>query len=292
MERIGFIGLGTMGAAMAANIARGGFALTVWNRTPGKAGPLLALGAREARSPADVGRSSDIVVVCVSDTPDVEAVIFGPGGLAEGLAEGALVVDCSTISPAATRRIAERLRSRGIAFLDAPVSGGSEGARDGTLTIFVGGEAGDLERARPVLERIGRTITHVGPVGAGQVTKAVNQVIIAGTYLSVAEGIVLALRAGLDPATVVGALAGGAARSWVLEHRSGRMIANDYPLGFKVALHRKDLGIALDLAREVGAALPVAAWCEQVETALVATGHGDEDVSAVARTIRSLAGLD
>jgi 3-hydroxyisobutyrate dehydrogenase len=292
MERIGFIGLGTMGAAMAANIARGGFPLTVWNRTPGKAGPLLALGAREARSPAEVGRTSDIVVICVSDTPDVEAVVFGPDGLAAGLAEGALVVDCSTISPSATRAIAERLRSQGIGFLDAPVSGGSEGARDGTLTIFVGGEPNELERARPVLERLGRTVTHVGPVGAGQITKAVNQVIIAGTYLSVAEGIVLAIRSGLDPATVVAALGGGAARSWVLENRSGRMIANDYPLGFRVALHRKDLGIALDLAREVGVALPVAAWCEQVETALVATGHGDEDVSAVARTIRGLAGLD
>lgn len=292
MERVGFIGLGTMGAAMAANIARGGFPLTVWNRTPGKAGPLLALGASEAEHPADVARSSDIVVICVADTPDVEAVVFGPDGLATGLAAGSLVIDCSTISPSATRTIAERLRSRGVAFLDAPVSGGSEGARDGTLTIFVGGEASDLERARPVLERLGRTITHVGPVGAGQVTKAVNQVMIAGVYLSVAEGIVLAIRAGLDPSVVVAALAGGAARSWVLENRSERMIANDYPLGFRVALHRKDLAIALDLAREVGAALPVAAWCEQVETALVATGHGDEDLSAVARTIRGLAGLD
>lgn len=292
MERVGFIGLGTMGAAMAANIARGGFPLTVWNRTPGKAGPLRALGASEARHPAEVARSSDIVVICVADTPDVEAVVFGPDGLATGLAAGSLVIDCSTISPSATRTIAERLRTRGVAFLDAPVSGGSEGARDGTLTIFVGGEASDLDRARPVLERLGRTITHVGPVGAGQVTKAVNQVMIAGTYLSVAEGIVLAIRAGLDPSIVVAALAGGAARSWVLENRSERMIVNDYPLGFRVALHRKDLAIALDLARDVGAALPVAAWCEQVETALVATGHGDEDLSAVARTIRGLAGLD
>jgi 3-hydroxyisobutyrate dehydrogenase len=292
MERIGFVGLGTMGAAMAANIVRGGFPLTVWNRSPGKAAPLVALGAREATSPAAVGRASDIVLICVSDSPDVEAVVLGPGGLAEGLAAGALVVDCSTISPATSRRIAAHLRRLGVAFLDAPVSGGSEGARDATLTIFVGGEAADVERARPVLERIGRTITHVGPVGAGQVTKAVNQVMIAGAYLSVAEGIVLAIRAGLDPATVVAALSGGAARSWVLENRSGRMIANDYPLGFRVALHRKDLAIALELARQVGVALPVAAWCEQVETALVATGHGDEDVSAVARTLRSLAGLD
>lgn len=291
MDRIGFVGLGTMGAAMAANILRGGFPLTVWNRTPRKAAPLVALGAREATSPAGVGRESDVVFVCVSDSSDVESVVLGPDGLAEGLAPGSLVVDCSTISPATTRSIAERLRGRRIGFLDAPVSGGSEGAREATLTVFVGGDASDLERARPILERIGRTITHVGPVGAGQVTKTVNQVMIAGTYLGVAEGIVLAMRAGLDPATVVGALSGGAARSWVLEHRSGRMIANEYPLGFRVALHRKDLAIALELARQVGAALPVAAWCEQVQTSLVASGHGDEDVSAVARTMRRLAGL-
>ncbi len=291
MERVGFVGLGTMGAAMAANIARAGFPLGVWNRSPGRAAPLVALGAEEARSPAELARRSDIVLVCVSDTAAVEAVIFGAEGLAAGVAPGSLVVDCSTISPSATRSIGARLRDRGVGFLDAPVSGGSEGAREGTLTIFVGGEAADLERARPVLACLGRTITHVGPIGAGQITKAVNQVMIAGTYLSVAEGIVLALRAGLEPSTVVGALAGGAARSWVLENRSGRMIADDYPLGFRVALHRKDLLIALDLAREVGTALPVAAWCEQVETALIAAGHGDEDVSAVARVVRRLAGL-
>ena len=196
----------------------------------------------------------------------------------------------STISPSATRDFAARLAKQGVAMLDAPVSGGSEGAKKGTLSIFVGGEAGDLERARPVLAAMGTTITHVGPIGAGQATKAVNQVIIAGTYLGVAEGIVLAIKAGLDVERTVLALSGGAAQSWVLANRSGRMLANDYPLGFKVSLHRKDLGIALQLARETGAALPVSALCEQIEAGLIGAGHGDDDMSAVARAIRSLSG--
>ena len=177
-------------------------------------------------------------------------------------------------------------------MIDAPVSGGSEGARNATLTIFVGGDDADVERARPVLEALGRTITHVGPIGAGQAVKAVNQVILAGTYLGVAEGIVLAIKAGLDVGQVVEALGGGAAQSWVLANRSERMIDNDYPLGFKVALHRKDLGIALDLAGQLGAVLPVSALAAQLESGLIANGHGDDDVSALARSIRGLSGLD
>ena len=177
-------------------------------------------------------------------------------------------------------------------MVDAPVSGGSEGARNATLTIFVGGDAADVEHARPVLAAIGRTITHVGPIGAGQAVKAVNQVILAGAYLGVAEGIVLAIKAGLDVEQVVGALSGGAAQSWVLANRSGRMLDNDYPLGFKVALHRKDLGIALDLAAQLGAVLPVSALAAQLEIGLVAAGHGDDDMSALARAIRALSALD
>ena len=167
MERIGFVGLGTMGAAMAANLRRAGFEVTAWNRTPGRAADLVALGGSEAGSPADVARASDVVVVCVSDTPDVEAVILGPGGVGEGLAAGGLVIDCSTISPAATARIAETLRAR-VGFVDAPVSGGSEGAKQATLTIFVGGEPADAERARPILEAMGKTITHFGPRAAAR----------------------------------------------------------------------------------------------------------------------------
>jgi 3-hydroxyisobutyrate dehydrogenase len=290
-RRIGFLGLGTMGAAMAANLARAGFTVTAWNRSPGRAPELDDLGVTRADTPADVARSTDAVVVCVSDTPDVEAVLFGPGGLAEGARSGQLIVDCSTISPSATRDFAARLAERGVALVDAPVSGGSEGAQKATLTIFCGGAADDVERARPILAAMGKTITHVGPSGAGQAVKAVNQVILAGTYLGVAEGIVLAIKAGLDVRQVVEALGGGAAQSWVLANRSERMRVNDYPLGFKVALHRKDLGIALGLAREMGADLPVAELAAEFETDLIGRGHDADDMSALARVIRERSGL-
>jgi len=290
--RVGFIGLGTMGAAMAANVARAGFEVTAWNRTPGRGTELAELGVRLAPSAAAVASASDVVITIVSDTADVEAVLFGPDGVAGGAGEGCLVVDMSTISPSATRGFATRLAERGVALLDAPVSGGSEGAQKGTLSIFVGGDEADLERARSVLEAMGTTITHVGPVGSGQAVKAVNQVILAGGYLGVAEGIVLAIKAGLDVEQVVAALSGGAAQSWVLANRSGRMLANDYPLGFKVSLHRKDLRIALELAGETGTTLPISALVETIEAGLIAQGHGDDDVSALARAIRGLSGLD
>jgi 3-hydroxyisobutyrate dehydrogenase len=221
----------------------------------------------------------------------VEAVLFGPDGLADGVRTGSLVIDCSTIAPGATRGFASRLRERGVAMVDAPVSGGSEGARKATLSIFVGGLADDVERARPILAALGTTITHVGPIGSGQAVKAVNQVILAGTYLGVAEGIVLAMKAGLDVEQVVGALGGGAAQSWVLANRSGRMLENEYPLGFKVTLHRKDLAIALGLAGETGASLPVSELAAALEDDLVAEGHGDDDMSALARQIRARSGL-
>ena len=291
MARVGFCGMGTMGAAMAANLARAGFPLVVWNRTPGKDDLPTSLGATTAATPRELAAASDVVVICVSDTPDVEAVLFGTHGVADGIASGALVIDCSTISPGATHGFSERLSAQGVAMVDAPVSGGSEGAQQGTLTIMVGGADADVERARPVLAAMGKSVTHMGPIGAGQSTKAVNQVILAGNYLGVAEGMVLAIKSGLDPEKVVAALSGGAARSWVLENRSGRMIADDYPLGFRIALHLKDLTIALELARAVGAALPVAALASQIEAGLVAKGHGDEDNSALARAIREWSGL-
>jgi 3-hydroxyisobutyrate dehydrogenase len=291
VERIGFIGLGTMGQAMAGHLARAGHPLTVWNRTPGRAAELIALGAIEATDPAALAADSDVIVSCVSDTLDVEAVLFGPAGVASGVRPGALVIDCSTIAPGPTRDFAARLAQRGVGFVDAPVSGGSEGAQKATLTIFVGGEIAAFERARPILERLGKTITHLGPVGSGQAVKAVNQVILAGAYLGVAEGIVLAIKAGLDVDAVVAALSGGAAQSWVLANRSGRMLANDYPLGFKVALHLKDLRIALGMADELGARLAVSQACAEIEAELVEDGHGDDDVSAVARAVRARAGL-
>jgi len=289
--RIGFAGLGTMGRYMAANLANAGFELTVWNRTGGKAGDLVALGARETSSPRELAQSSDIVVTCLTDSPEVESVLFGEDGLAEGLSTGSLVVDCSTISPLKAQEFARRLADQGVAMLDAPVSGGSEGARLGTLTILVGGESGDLARASTVLSAMGSTVTLLGPVGAGQWAKAVNQVILAGVYLGVAEGVTLAIKAGLDVEKVVGALSGGAAGSWVLSNRSERMIRDEYPIGFKIALHRKDLAIGLDLAQSVGAVLPVSSLAATFEDGLIAQGYGDDDNSALARIIRQLSGL-
>jgi 3-hydroxyisobutyrate dehydrogenase len=290
--RIAFLGMGTMGAPMASNLLGAGHELTVYNRTESRAGPLAEKGARVASTPAEAARDVEVLVSCVSDTPDVEAVLLGdPDGAVHGLARGTLVVDCSTISPEATRRVAGRLAERGIGFVDAPVSGGSEGAVRGTLAIMCGGSKEDFSTASPVLEAMGAAITHVGPVGSGQVAKAVNQVVIAGTYQSVAEGLVLAARAGVDPERVIAAIRGGAAASWVLENRAGNMLRDDYPLGFRVRLHRKDLRIALETARSTGVELPTAAYVATVEDALIARGHGDEDMSAIARIVRRAAAV-
>jgi 3-hydroxyisobutyrate dehydrogenase len=291
MERIGFVGLGTMGASMAANLLKAGAPLTVWNRTSGKAGALIEQGAQEAASAAAVAAASDVVVVCVSDTPDVEAVLFGSGGVAEGARRGGLVIDCSTISPDATREFGRRLAENGLTMVDAPVSGGSEGARLGTLTMFVGGSEPDVARAQPILAAMGKTITHMGPLGNGQSAKAVNQVVISGVYLGVAEGIVLGIKAGLDPHRLVAALSGGSAQSWVLTNRSDRIIDDEYPLGFRLALHQKDLAIALELAEQTGTMLPMAMLAAAIETRLVAQGHADEDMSVLARAIRDLSGM-
>jgi 3-hydroxyisobutyrate dehydrogenase len=290
--RIGFVGMGTMGAAMAVNLRRVGYPVTTWNRTPGRAASARDAGAQEVATLAELAVASDTVVVCVSDTPDVEAVLFGPDGLAGALTPESLVIDCSTISPDATREFAHRLAALGIGLVDAPMSGGSEGARNATLTFFAGGDEADVARARPVLEAMGSTVTHFGPAGSGQAVKAVNQVVLAGAYLGVAEGMVLALKAGLEPEAVVQALGGGAAQSWVLANRSGRMIENEYPLGFRTSLHLKDLAIALEMARGLGATLPVAALAAQLEAGLVARGRGNEDMSNLARAIRVLSGLE
>jgi 3-hydroxyisobutyrate dehydrogenase len=280
-----------MGAAMAANLARAGFELRVWNRTPGRAEALRALGAIEVASPRELASASEIVVSCVTDSPQVGEVIFGRDGLAEGFSPGSLLIDCSTISPASAREFAKGLSAQGVAMIDAPVSGGSEGAVAGTLTIMVGGEPAEVDRAGGVLSAMGRTITHLGPVGSGQTAKAVNQVILCGTYLGVAEGLVLAMKAGMDAEAVVSALSGGAAGSWILQNRSGRMIEDSYPLGFKIALHRKDMAIALELARSIGAVLPVSSLAASFEDGLIATGHGEDDNSALARVIRTLSGI-
>ncbi len=289
---IAFIGMGTMGAAMAVNLLKAGHAVTVHNRTREREIPAASAGARRAGSPREAAQAAEIIITCVSDTPDVEAVILGAQGVIHGASSGVIVVDMSTISPSATRRMAAGLEKKAIRMLDAPVSGGSEGARNGTLSIMVGGEAVDVEKTMPVFQAMGKTIIHVGPVGSGQMAKAINQVILCGTYLAVAEGMALGLKAGLDMEKVVPALAGGAAGSWGLSNRSGNMIKNQYPLGFRVRLHRKDVVIALEVARELGVVLPVAALVEQIENGLISQGYGDEDVSAMARLIRTQSGLD
>jgi 3-hydroxyisobutyrate dehydrogenase len=281
--RVGVIGLGTMGAPMAWHLLAAGHDAVVHNRTRERELPLAELGATRAASPAEAARGADAVLTCLPDTPDLEEVVFGPDGVAAGLAEGGLLVDCSTVSPRATADIAARLSERGFGMVDAPVSGGSEGAEKGTLTIFVGGEERDVTRARPLLEAFGSRITHLGPSGSGQMAKAVNQVMIAGTYASVAEGIALAQAAGLPLPALVEALSAGAAASWVLTNRSQNMIDDSYPLGFKAALHRKDVAIALDEAHRMGLELAVSQLVLAQEDALIAEGHGDEDVSSLAR---------
>ncbi|MDA0268317.1 MAG: NAD(P)-dependent oxidoreductase [Cyanobacteria bacterium] len=290
--KIAFIGMGTMGAPMALNLLKAGYTVTVHNRTRDREAPLATAGAQRAASPQAAAADADVVITCVSDTPDVEAILLGKQGVIHSARPGTTVVDMSTISPQATQTMAAVLGAKAIAMVDAPVSGGSEGAKHGTLSIMVGGAVETVEQVRPVLTAMGSTITHIGPIGSGQLTKAINQIIVAGTYWSVAEGLALGLKAGLDMDQVVQAVGGGAAGSWGLTHRSGNMIANDYPLGFRVRLHQKDLNIALGAARDLGVPLPMAAYVEQIETGLISRGYGDEDISAIARTVREQAGLD
>ena len=290
--KVAFVGLGTMGSPMALNLLRAGHQVTVHNRTRDRELPLVEAGGQRADSPQAAAQVADMVITCVSDTPDVEAVMLGDRGIIHGAQPGTVVVDMSTISPTVTREIAAALTAKQIDMVDAPVSGGSEGAQKGTLSIMVGGDTAAVEKVRPVLAAMGKTITHVGPIGAGQTTKAINQIIVAGTYWAIAEGLALGMKADLDMERVVQAVSGGAAGSWGLDNRSGNMISNEYPLGFRVRLHRKDLNIALEAARELGVTLPMAAYVEQIETGLIGRGFGDEDVSAIARSVREQSGID
>ena len=296
-DAIGFIGLGALGAPMAANLITAGFPLTLHNRSRQREAVVQQAAANHsessanavsADSPAAVARASSILCLCLSDDAAVEAVLLGGGGAAiHGLQPGSLLIDFSTISPATTHRLAERLAEAGVAWLDAPVTGGTEGARAGTLSVLVGGEAADLQRARPLLEVIGGRITHLGSLGAGQQAKAVNQVLVAGSYGAVAEALALGQRLGLPMAQLVEALQAGAAGSWALTHRSGHMLEGHHPLGFRLALHRKDLAIALETAAAVELDLPLSRRIAQLEDELIARGHGDEDISALARWFRA-----
>ncbi len=268
---------------MAANLLAAGVALTVHNRTRRREEPLAEAGARRAASPRQAADGAELLCLCLRDGAAVEAVLFGADGAAAGLRPGALVVDFSTIAPATSEELADRLQEQGVAYLDAPVTGGTEGARAGTLSVLVGGAAEAVERARPLLEVVGARITPLGPVGAGQRAKAVNQVLVAGSYAAVAEAMALGQRLGLPMETVREALASGAAGSWALEHRAGNMLRNHYPLGFKLELHRKDLAIALEAAAAAGLSLPVSERVAALEEELIAAGHGGEDVSCLAR---------
>ena len=290
--KIAFIGLGTMGIGMSLNLLKAGHDITVHNRTRQKEEAVAKEGATRAETPRQAAEDADIVVTMVSDTPDVEEVVLSDDGVIHGAPQGAIVIDMSTISPAATRQIAEKLGKKGIKMLDAPVSGGPEGAEQGTLAIMVGGDPADFEKALPILEIMGKTVTHVGPIGAGQITKAINQILISGTYLTVAEGLTLGIKAGLDMEKVIAAISGGAASSWVLHNRGINVVNNTYPLGFRVRLHHKDLKIALDTARELEVTLPATALVAQIENGLIARGYGDDDVSAIGRSIREQSGLE
>ena len=290
--RIAVLGMGTMGAPMAKNLIKAGCEVTVHNRTRAREEPLETLGAARAEHPAAAAQQAEIVLSCVSDTPDVERVLLDPDtGAINGLADGGLIIDCSSIAPEATRRFADQFRARGIGYVDAPVSGGSEGAIHGTLTIMCGGTEDDFARADPVLQIIGAKVTRIGPVGCGQIAKVANQVAIAGTFLALAEALTLAYRAGANPERVVDAIGGGVAGSWILNNRSDKMLNGSYPLGFRTRLHRKDLAIALDAARQFKVPVPIASLVATIEDSLIAQGFGDEDMSNLARFVRSGAGV-
>ena len=291
-ESIGFIGLGIMGNGMAANLLRAGFNLTVWNRTPGRMSSLLEMGAKAADNPAGVARQSDIIITCVSDTPDVEEVVLGPGGVIEGARPGSLLIDCSTISPNTTKAIAEKLGERGVHMLDAPVSGGSEGAAKGTLSIMIGGEAAQLERAMPALQAMGRTITHVGDHGAGQTAKLVNQVLVVVTMQAVAEALLLAQAGGLDLERTLAAVGGGAAGSWMLNNRGPQVIHRDWRPGFTIDLQQKDLRLVLEAADQLGIPLPSTAQIFQNYRALQQAGLGGEGNHALVKALERLAGME
>lgn len=291
-EPLGFIGLGIMGGGMARNLLKAGFEVTAWNRKRAKAEALAADGAKVAASPAEVAARSAIVFVCVSDTPDVEAVLFGEGGVVHGAKPGTLVVDHSTISSVATKEIAAKLRERGIAFIDAPVSGGSEGAAKGTLSIMVGGEQADLDRAMPALKAMGKTVTLVGPVGAGQMVKAVNQILAAGYAQAIGEALLFAQAGGLDLWKTLRAVESGAAGSWMLSNRGPQILRRDFRPGFMIDLLQKDLRIVLETADAIGAPLPSTAQIFQFYRMLQRDGLGGDGNHALVKALEKLAGLE
>jgi 2-hydroxy-3-oxopropionate reductase len=292
MERIGFIGLGAMGKPMARNLLKAGYPLAVHNRSRGAVDELVALGAKAADSPSAAAAVSDVVITMLPDSPDVEAVVFGPEGLLGAIRPGMLLVDMSTIAPAVSRRVSDALAAKQAEALDAPVSGGVVGAEGGTLSIMVGGSSQAFERALPIFQALGKNIVHIGEAGAGQVTKACNQVVVAQTIQAVAEALTLARKCGADVAKVRDALLGGFAQSRILDLHGKRILDRNFAPGFRMELHRKDLNIALQTAREAGVSLPATAVVAEQMNASIAQGDGKKDHSALALLAERLAGLE
>jgi 2-hydroxy-3-oxopropionate reductase len=288
-ERVGFIGLGIMGRPMARNLLKAGYALVVWNRSRPGIDALVADGAEEADSPRAVAERVSAVITILGDSPDTEQVALGERGIIEGAHEGLVHIDMATISPAVTRAIAARYAEAGIEMLDAPVSGGEQGAIDGTLSIMAGGKPEVFERCRPLFEAMGRTIVYCGPTGSGQVVKLCNQVVVGLNNLAMSEALVLAAKAGVEPATMVEAVRAGAGSSWALQNLAPRILAGDFKPGFKVAHQQKDLRLALELANQGSAPLPGTALVHQLFAALEAEGLGDAGTQALVKALEKLA---
>jgi 3-hydroxyisobutyrate dehydrogenase len=290
-QRIGYIGLGIMGCPMAGRLLDAKYPLVVHTRTKSRASRLLGRGARFADSPAAVAADSDVVFICVTDTPDVEAVVRGKDGIAASARKGMIVVDHSTISPGVTRQLAAELASLGTYFLDAPVSGGDLGARNGTLSIMVGGDSVAFDRVEPILKNLGNTITYCGPSGTGQLTKLVNQILVSINNLAVCEALAFAKKHGLNLDKTLAALSGGAAGSWQLSSLGPRMIAGDFRPGFTINLQEKDLRLVLQAAEESNTSLSAASLAHQLFAAAQAAGHGRDGTQALFTIVEKLACL-
>jgi 2-hydroxy-3-oxopropionate reductase len=288
-ETVGFIGLGVMGAPMARNLVEAGHPLVVHSRSRGPVDELAAAGAEPASSPREVAERAAVVITMLPDSPAVEDVVLGSDGVLEGASEGDLLIDMSTIHPTVSVAIAEAGRERGVGVLDAPVSGGDVGARDATLSIMVGGEQSDVERAQPLFEALGKTIVHVGEHGAGQVVKACNQVVVAVTIAAVSEALVLGSKAGVEPERILDVLGGGLAANRVMEMRRRNFLEHDFAPGFRIDLHHKDLDIALESGGAYGVPLPVTGLVQQGFRALRAKGHGGDDHSGLLALVEELA---
>ena len=292
MERIGFIGLGVMGKPMACNLLKAGFSLVAHDLKRDQVEELAREGARPAMSSKEVTEKSDVVITMLPDSPDVEEVVFGKEGIMEGIREGMLYVDMSTIAPVTSRKVYDALRDKEVESLDAPVSGGDIGAKEGTLSIMVGGTEEAFQRALPLFEIMGKNIVLMGGPGAGQVTKACNQVVVAVTIQAISESLVLARKAGVDPAKVRDALLGGFAQSRILDLHGKRILKRNFQPGFRIRLHRKDLTIALDTGREVSLPLPATAYVAEMMNSLIAQGKGDLDHSALTLLVEQLGDVE